>query len=282
MQQIICRYILQWVEDNIDTGRNISDLVKMAGYSRRTLESWFQRLYGMSPGDYLFRRRMTRAAVMLRLTALPVTEIAQLLHHSCNQNFAKAFRRFSGKTPTQYRNSEEWDVTIMQNSVLFSNDKVTEIAVCVLTDRYLCGTLFCCSDSYLSNVETAYAQQMKQEIIRLVLSGEDNIYLSGRPVALDNLSKNREGHIGVLVTIGKLADAETEKTIVLPGGLFCRYQFSCAWSEYRLYTNMCFIKLLSENRFNFSGGNCYVHFSGDPETIMSQVDCEIFIPVKQF
>lgn len=280
MQQIICRHILQWVEDNIDTGRNISGLAKTVGYSRRTLESWFLTFCEMSPGDYLFRRRMTRAAVMLRLTILSVTEIAQLLHYSCNQNFAKAFRRFSGKTPTQYRNSKEWDLTILQNSLLFSDNKVTEVEVCELTDRYLCGTSHCCADSWLNNAKESLTQQIHREVIRLFLSGEGDIYLSGRPVVSDDLSKNREGHVGALITIGHLTDTETEKTVLMPGGRFCSYRFSCNWSEYSLYTNMCFIKMMSEHKFQYAGGDCYVHFTGSPVTIMSQVECEIFIPVN--
>ncbi|EGM3390171.1 helix-turn-helix transcriptional regulator, partial [Salmonella enterica] len=202
MQQIICRYILQWVEENIDTGRNISDLVRTAGYSRRTVESWFKIFCHMSPGDYLFRRRMTRAAVMLRLTILSVTEIAQLLHHSSNQNFAKAFKRFSGTTPTLYRDNKKWDLTILQNSLLFSMENVTEVVICELTDRYLCGMSYFCSDSYLNNDKIALTQQIQREVTRLILSGDRDIYLSGRPVIFNDLSKNREGHIGVLMTIG--------------------------------------------------------------------------------
>lgn len=280
MQQIICRYILQWVEDNIDTGCNISDLAKTAGYSRRTVESWFLAFCGMSPGNYLFRRRMTRAAVMLRLTVLPVTEIAQMLHHSSNQNFAKAFRRFSGKTPTQYRNSKEWDLTILQNSLLFSDDKVTEVVICELRDRYLCGTSHCCVDSWLNNAKEVFTQQIQREVTRLILSGKEDIYLSGRPEVLDDLSKNREGYVGALITIGQLTDIETEKTILIPGGRFCSYRFCCGWDEYYLYTNICFIKLMSENKFHYDRGDCYVHFTGSPVTIMSQVECEIFIPVN--
>lgn len=280
MQQIICQHILLWVEDNIDTGCNIYDLAKTAGYSRRTLESWFLTFCGMSPGDYLFRRRMTRAAVMLRLTVLSVTEIAQLLHHSSNQNFAKAFRRFSGKTPTQYRSSKEWDLTILQNSLLFSDDKVTEVIVREFTDRYLCGTSYYSADSYLNNAKVTLTQQIQREVTRLLLSGEEDIYLSGRPVVSDDLSKNREGYIGVLMTIGQLTDTKTEKTTLMPGGRFCSYRFSCSWSEYSLYTNMCFIKLMSENKLHYAGGDCYVHFSGSPATIMSQIACEMFIPVS--
>lgn len=32
----VCDYIAQWVEDNLDTGKNINDLIEDIGYSRKT------------------------------------------------------------------------------------------------------------------------------------------------------------------------------------------------------------------------------------------------------
>ncbi|EFO3220881.1 AraC family transcriptional regulator, partial [Escherichia coli] len=41
MLDVVCKYILQWVELNLDTGKNIDDLVSSVGYSRKTIETWF-------------------------------------------------------------------------------------------------------------------------------------------------------------------------------------------------------------------------------------------------
>lgn len=85
----VCDYIAQWVEDNLDTGKNINDLIEDIGYSRKTVEVWFLNKYGVNIGEYLFKRRMTRASVLLKLTHLTITEIATLLHYSSSQNFAR-------------------------------------------------------------------------------------------------------------------------------------------------------------------------------------------------
>ncbi|HHQ7446580.1 TPA: AraC family transcriptional regulator, partial [Escherichia coli] len=62
------------------------------------------------------------ASVLLKLTHLTITEIATLLHYSSSQNFARTFKRFSNKSPTEYRNSEAWDVTTLQHSFLYEFD----------------------------------------------------------------------------------------------------------------------------------------------------------------
>lgn len=92
MLNTICHYILQWVEDNLDTGKNINDLVQSIGYSRKTVEMWFYKRYGITIGGYLFKRRMSRASVLLKLTHMSITEIATLLHYSSSQNFARTFK----------------------------------------------------------------------------------------------------------------------------------------------------------------------------------------------
>ncbi|HGB1098990.1 TPA: helix-turn-helix domain-containing protein, partial [Salmonella enterica subsp. enterica serovar Enteritidis] len=119
MLDAVCKYILQWVELNLDTGKSIDDLVPLVGYSRRTIENWFYEKYGITIGNYLFRRRMSRASVLLRLTHLSVTEIATLLNYSSSQNFTRAFRKFTGKTPTKYRKTQTWDVSTIQLSLLY-------------------------------------------------------------------------------------------------------------------------------------------------------------------
>ncbi|EEW1288134.1 AraC family transcriptional regulator, partial [Escherichia coli] len=119
MLNTICHYILQWVEDNLDTGKNINDLVQTIGYSRKTVEMWFYKKYGITIGGYLFKRRMSRASVLLKLTHMSITEIATLLHYSSSQNFARTFKKFSKKSPTEYRNSEYWDITTMYPSLLY-------------------------------------------------------------------------------------------------------------------------------------------------------------------
>ncbi|EBH8768106.1 helix-turn-helix transcriptional regulator [Salmonella enterica] len=284
MQQVICQHILQWVEENLNSALKITDLAASTGYSRRTLEQWFSAQYGMSPGNYLIRRRMTRAAVLLKMTPLPVTEIALFFHHSSNQNFARAFRRFSGTTPTDYRNNKGWDLSILQASLFYTEEIKTDVTVCYLPEQYLQGI------SYTNMVPYSYQgnhdakkpliDQIRQEVVKLTRAGEKDIYLTGCPVLPENLKNSREGHLIAAVTVGRLCSVKKEDSILMPGGKFCHYHFTCSWEEYYANTDIIFIRIMSENKFYFTGGNCYVHFSGKPTSIEVEVTCDVFIPVK--
>ena len=85
MKDSISNYILSWVEENNFTILHIDDLVADIGYSRRTIETWFKEKYRLSLGEYILRRRLSRAAIMLRMTSIPVTDIAYLFHYQSSQ-----------------------------------------------------------------------------------------------------------------------------------------------------------------------------------------------------
>ncbi len=63
----------------------------------------FSRLIGVTPYQYLLRVRMDRAKLLLETTDRPITEIAQTVGFSDQNNFAKQFLKQCGVSPTRYR-----------------------------------------------------------------------------------------------------------------------------------------------------------------------------------
>ncbi|MDQ9243983.1 helix-turn-helix domain-containing protein [Escherichia marmotae] len=55
---------------------DISQLVRYSGYSHRHLQRLFRNKTGMSVGDYIRRRRLTRAAILVRQIGYPLHDIA--------------------------------------------------------------------------------------------------------------------------------------------------------------------------------------------------------------
>ncbi|EAX4341465.1 helix-turn-helix transcriptional regulator [Salmonella enterica subsp. enterica serovar Richmond] len=204
MQLVMCEYILQWVEDNINSGSGITALATLTGYSRRTIELWFSTQYGISLGSYLFRRRMTRAGVLLKLTNLSITEIALYFHYSSSQNFARAFRNFSGGAPSYYRNTKGWDMSIMQASLLLNKYVVYDKSICYLPDRYLAGKQYFFKDSIVQSDKSENALHIKHIVIDLIKSGKKDIYLSGIGYPSNNMTRSRDGEVMSLTFLGYL------------------------------------------------------------------------------
>ena len=74
----------------------------MLGMHRRTLDRRLQR-QGVTYGDLLAAVKRDVARQLLKDTDLQVQQIAESLHFSNAANFATAFRRWTGVTPTEYR-----------------------------------------------------------------------------------------------------------------------------------------------------------------------------------
>lgn len=74
------------------------------GVHRRTLGRQLQR-YDTHYNELLDSVQRDVACQLLRVTGLPVQRIAESLHYSSPANFATAFRRWTGITPTDYRRS---------------------------------------------------------------------------------------------------------------------------------------------------------------------------------
>lgn len=71
----------------------------------KNLAARFAQALDRAPWEYVLEARMEVAASLLRSTDLKVYRIAMLLHYSSNQAFGRAFKRWSGKSPSEYRRS---------------------------------------------------------------------------------------------------------------------------------------------------------------------------------
>ena len=68
-----------------------------------SLRHRFQKAYGVSPRGLLVRLRMNRAKELLRTSNLSIKEIAQELGYSQQHEFTRAFGRFSGMSPSEWK-----------------------------------------------------------------------------------------------------------------------------------------------------------------------------------
>jgi AraC family transcriptional regulator len=65
----------------------------------------FKKSTGLSPHRYILHRRVSRARQLLQNTDLSVLDVSLDLGFQHQNNFARAFRRVTGMTPTGFRQS---------------------------------------------------------------------------------------------------------------------------------------------------------------------------------
>ncbi len=82
---------------------SIRQLAESVYLSERHFRRLFEKVYGVSPLEYLLELRLEAAGRLLRSETVSVTEIAMACGFSDGNYFTRVFRRKYGVTPTAYR-----------------------------------------------------------------------------------------------------------------------------------------------------------------------------------
>lgn len=82
---------------------NVPRLAASAHMSTGHFQRLFRAAYGESPYSYLMTRRVERAAALLRLGELSVTEVCMAVGCTSLGSFSRRFTSLMGETPSAYR-----------------------------------------------------------------------------------------------------------------------------------------------------------------------------------
>lgn len=85
------------------TDVTLEQLAQVAGLSKFHFLRQFDQVVGMTPGAYLRTLRLCHAARLLRAKDDPILEIALAVGFADHPSFSRAFARYMGMTPSQYR-----------------------------------------------------------------------------------------------------------------------------------------------------------------------------------
>lgn len=78
-------------------------MARVAGVSKYHFQRSFKAAYGVSPAEYLSRRRIERAQDLLRSTNLTVSEVCYAVGFSSVGSFSSRFSELVGESPTAYQ-----------------------------------------------------------------------------------------------------------------------------------------------------------------------------------
>lgn len=82
---------------------SITEIARVAGVHPVHLSRVFRQHVGVSPADYVRRRRLEQSRTLLRCTARPLSDIALSCGFSDQSHFSNAFRAAHGVTPSAFR-----------------------------------------------------------------------------------------------------------------------------------------------------------------------------------
>lgn len=98
---------IDYIEANLKEELDINRAISESGYSLTHFYRIIQSFSGISLKDYIRNRRLSEAAVALRMSDTRIIDIAMEYDFQSQEVFTRAFLRLFGITPGQYRKSRE-------------------------------------------------------------------------------------------------------------------------------------------------------------------------------
>jgi AraC family transcriptional regulator len=97
------RRVDAYIAEHLDESIGLDELADLTALSRSHFCTAFRHATGLTPHEWLTRKRMEKAGSLLRNHHLSVTEIALAVGYQTPSAFAAAFRREVGTSPSRYR-----------------------------------------------------------------------------------------------------------------------------------------------------------------------------------
>ena len=94
---------LNYIDEHLDTDLTLELLSDVAHMSKTYFCGQFRKLNGISPWEYITIKRIERAITYIKSTDLTKLEIAVKCGYNNTSNFYHAFKRVTGKTPSDYK-----------------------------------------------------------------------------------------------------------------------------------------------------------------------------------
>ena len=97
----ICDYISWHLTEQL----KVAQVAAYFGYNEKYLTTFFKQRSGISLKQYILQIKMERAKADLSETTEPISQIAYRLGFSDAHNFSNAFRKLTGLSPSEFRNT---------------------------------------------------------------------------------------------------------------------------------------------------------------------------------
>ena len=99
--------VTNYVQKNLSKPTDVDELAKEMYISRTHLASKFKKETGMTLSDFILKEKTEEAKRLLRYSDKPLCLIGEYLGFSSQSHFNRTFKKYTGKTPGEYRQSNK-------------------------------------------------------------------------------------------------------------------------------------------------------------------------------
>ena len=119
--EVCIQRTLDYIEENLHERITLEGLAELACFSPFHYHRVFQFLVGESVMEYVRKRRLTHAALRLLQSEDKVVDIAFDLGFQYHESFNRAFKKYYGRSPREYRSANVHPISLHQRAYLNMN-----------------------------------------------------------------------------------------------------------------------------------------------------------------
>jgi len=284
----IIRDLLFWLEGHLDQPLSLDHVAARAGYSKWHLQRMFKEVTGHAIGAYIRARRLSKAAVALRLTSRPILDIALQYRFDSQQTFTRAFKKQFSQTPAWYRRSSDWHSFGLRPPIRLDDFQLPEASYVSLPETVLVGQ----TQTYTCTLEqiSSYRDEMRLHFWRQFLTETDTIppVLYGLHQSRPSVEKDDEQEI--LYTTAVPSDklfqpVPATQTVLLEGGEYVQFVYEGPRVNLQefilLLYGTCMPTLQLTRRHGQDIERFYTHGGKKLPEPPVDIRCEYLIPIRR-
>lgn len=102
-KSVMVNEAIGYIESNYKNKITIADIAGFVRYSESSVVHYFREETGVSPYEYIIRKRLNKAKELLKTTNATIGEISEEVGFNSEANFIKTFRIKNNMTPNAFR-----------------------------------------------------------------------------------------------------------------------------------------------------------------------------------
>ena len=152
--------LIEWIEKRLNFNISVDMVAKKSGYSKRYIQKIFKDTIGISIGEYIRIRRLTKSAMLVMFTKKKIEYISDELNFSSLQAFTRAFTSYFNCPPLSYRKKDSLDCSKLLINKSLKVGKVNQ--------QILFNKIFTVSGEYIEHKESLIKDNLiRKRILRM-------------------------------------------------------------------------------------------------------------------
>ncbi len=273
--------LIDWIENNLHRPLPLDEVAVKSGYTKWHLQRLFKYLSGYNLAEYIRARRLSTAAIDMRLSRKFASDISIEYGYESLQAFSRTFKKRFGVSPGRYRDQQNWHMSGLCPPL---NVPLPEMPVQPgmkrLPDMYFIGI----TSSFIYSFDelASHREQKNINLWKTFLEGFRIIPSVAFGLSQVKLTKNGMIEYRYFMAVNQQADIniKREESIKLDAGEYLCFIYYGQVAGFNDFINSIYLTYLPTNKVvRRNGPDIELFYLDNKNLEQDYIKCDYYIPV---